>query len=160
MTWKVIENFNYKINECGDIVSLFPKSKSKQLKQFPDKDGYLKIRLWGDGKYTNFSVHRLVAKTFIDNPDNKPTVNHIDGDKTNNCTYNLEWATYKEQEAHSHSVLGKRPWNCSKVKCVETGEIYDTVSEAASAFNSYSGNISRSIKKGYKIGGYTFEKVL
>jgi hypothetical protein len=70
--------------------------------------GRLRYKLEIDGKKEQITVHRAVALTFIDNPLNKPTVNHIDGDPKN-CHYlNLEWATYSENEMHSHRVLGKK----------------------------------------------------
>jgi hypothetical protein len=56
----------------------------------------------------NSSIHRLVAKTFIPNPDNKPEVNHKDGDKFNNSVDNLEWMTRQENAIHSFRVLGRK----------------------------------------------------
>lgn len=58
-----------------------------------------------------YRVHKAVAETFIENPENKPTVNHIDGDKSNNSVQNLEWATHKEQSVHATNVLKK---NCGE----------------------------------------------
>ena len=53
--------------------------------------GYLRVRLWKDGKVEKCRINRLVAMAFIPNPDNLPEVNHKDEDKTNNCVENLEW---------------------------------------------------------------------
>ncbi len=60
------------------------------------------------------SVHRLVAKTFISNPENKPSINHIDGDGSNNCIDNLEWCTQSENLIHCYQVLKRLTAKCDK----------------------------------------------
>lgn len=75
--------------------------KGKILKQWHDKDGYCRVTLNLNGKKSNYGVHQLVARCFIHNKDNKPTVNHKDGDKENNSVENLEWFTHKEQVNHA-----------------------------------------------------------
>lgn len=62
---------------------------------------YKCVRLWINGKVISFSVHRLVAEAFIPNPENKPQVNHIDGNKFNNKLWNLEWVTQEENMRHA-----------------------------------------------------------
>lgn len=78
-------------------------SKSKILKANIDSDGYLLVSLCKNGKAEKLKMHRLVAQTFIPNPDNKPDVNHkaVDGDKTNICVFNLEWNTRAENMKHA-----------------------------------------------------------
>lgn len=70
-----------------------------------NRNGYLAIGLY-DGTYKY--IHILVAKTFIPNPENKPTVNHKDGDKLNNSIENLEWSTYQENIRHAYDVLNRK----------------------------------------------------
>lgn len=67
-----------------------------------DRDGYLKVRFSKGGKQKKFFVHRLVALTFIPNPENKPEVNHKSGIKVDNCASNLEWVTTSENQQHAH----------------------------------------------------------
>lgn len=89
--------------------SIYSNAKGKEmflLRTHTKPDGYLAVTLWDDNvrgskKRKTFLVHRLVAETFIPNPDNKPTVNHKDGIKTNNNVDNLEWATSHEQNVHA-----------------------------------------------------------
>ena len=74
-----------------------------------DKKGYYRIRLYLNGYTINtHAVHRLVAIAFIPNPENKPTVNHKKGIKTDNRASELEWATYSENNFHSYSELGRK----------------------------------------------------
>lgn len=98
----------YSIDTNGNVYS-FPKkqgkdnytSKGKFLKPQVLPSGYVRVSLSINGKSKSHLIHRLVARTFIRNHDNKPTVNHIDGDKKNNNVYNLEWATYSENHLHA-----------------------------------------------------------
>lgn len=69
--------------------------------------GYRRVTI--EGK--SYKVHRLVAETFIDNPENKPTVDHIDRDKSNNNVSNLRWATMKEQTENTSSVINRAPFS-------------------------------------------------
>ena len=75
--------------------------KSKILKQATDKDGYKRVRLYKNGKYKVYSVHRLVAQAFLDNPNNYPIINHKDEDKANNYYKNLEWCTQQYNTKYS-----------------------------------------------------------
>lgn len=70
----------------------------KIIKLLPDTDGYLQVGLYKDGKCRKHKVHRLVAECFVDNKNNKPEVNHLDENKQNNKSENLEWCTRKENE--------------------------------------------------------------
>lgn len=62
---------------------------------------YARVRLYKDGKSKDILVHRIVAETFIPNPDNKPQVNHINGNKFDNSVGNLEWCTASENQKHA-----------------------------------------------------------
>lgn len=96
---KKIEGYNdYIIYSDGRIYS---NKTNKFLKPALDKDGYLRVILSNNNISKNLSVHRLVAKNFIDNADNKAQVNHINCKKDDNRIENLEWCTNKENQIHA-----------------------------------------------------------
>lgn len=105
------------------------KLKGQVIKPVLRKDGYAVVPLGKKSPCTR--VHQIVAKTFIPNPENKPEVNHIDGKKSNNAVTNLEWCTTSENQLHSCRVLGHKPQNMKPVRCVETGEIFESAQAAA-----------------------------
>lgn len=116
--WKPVINYedSYEVSSLGKVRSIdryvpifngrrFSKGKIKDFKY--DKDGYCIVHLYKNQKCNSSYVHRLVAKAFIPNPENKPQVNHIDGIKTNNKSENLEWCTGLENSQHSWKYLNR-----------------------------------------------------
>lgn len=102
--WKPIivdgKETEYSINNIGKVQST-KQGRPKYLKPSYNIDGYQHVKLYiGDTK-KNFGIHRLVAKAFISNPENKPEVNHINGIKDFNWVGNLEWVTGKENVRHA-----------------------------------------------------------
>ena len=104
------------LNQCTDyMISSYGRVKSSKngreiiLKPSYTHDGYLKQAISINGKSYTYRIHRLVAEHFIPNPDNKKTINHIDGDKTNNKVDNLEWADLSEQMIHAYKLGLKKP---------------------------------------------------
>lgn len=90
---------------CANIIDGYDVSTLGRIKNNktnhiikPDKEekGYCRLSIKIDGKKKHYAIHRLVAIAFIPNPENKPQVDHIDCDKTNNCVSNLRWCTNKE----------------------------------------------------------------
>lgn len=142
MNWKKIDGYErYSISDTGRVRN---DETGRILTATENHRGYLEVMLSPGRKHKR--VNRLVAEAFIRNPENKPQVNHKDGDKRNNEVNNLEWATESENERHKIDVLGKKfvpsrehieatlplAWAaCSKpVICMETGTIYKSVMEA------------------------------
>lgn len=100
----------YYITDNGNVYTRLsyrnnPNGRIKKLSQGLVGHGYLKVVLRKNNKNYNKLAHRLVAEAFIPSPENKPQVNHIDGNKLNNCVENLEWNTSKENIKHRCEVL-------------------------------------------------------
>lgn len=111
---------NYEITRDGRVIS-HKKKIPRELKPYLDRDGYKRVTLTINGRTKHYSVHRLVALTYLVNEYNKPEVNHIDGNKLNNSLENLEWVTRSEntQRAYDNKqqiALGKPKLNPTLVK--------------------------------------------
>ena len=96
--WKTISDLpRYEISNLGKLRN---KNTGKILKTHISKLGYEELTITCDKEQYFRSIHRLVAKAFIENPENKPEVNHINENKLNNTAENLEWVTRKENINH------------------------------------------------------------
>lgn len=157
--WKDIVGYEglYQISSFGRVKSI-GRDKSVGAERgfynigdiylkYSERRGYNGVSLCKNGKVKPFSVHRLVAKHFLENKDNKTTVNHINGNKKDNRLENLEWATPSEQQQHAFSIglrnnsIGENS-NFSKLKeedIIEIRRLYKTgfyrMGEIAKKFN-------------------------
>ena len=140
--WRDVEGYNgvYQVSNLGRVKSFNKSKNGKILKLQKEVKGYLVIRLYrSPTDWWHAKAHRLVALTFIPNPDNKPQINHINCIKSDNRVENLEWCTNGENQKHafknglqrSNGGTPKR-----KVKCIETGEVFLTVTSAAKSIST------------------------
>jgi hypothetical protein len=116
--WRDIPGYEnkYQISNFGRVKSLPRKTKTnrvvseKILKQEVHYKGYKAIRFYSSEKKgcIKFFIHRLVAISFIPNPEKKPIVNHKDGDKANNVIHNFEWVSESENTKHYYDFIKKR----------------------------------------------------
>ena len=112
MNWKPVLNYEgiYEISENGDVKRIAQTNNQYGVGHILKHNiinGYAHVQLHKQGKAKCMRVHRLVAMSFLINGENKPHVNHIDGNKLNNHVSNLEWCTPSENEIHKHRVLNK-----------------------------------------------------
>jgi hypothetical protein len=117
--WKDVIGYegHYKVSNKGRVRSLTRyikhpihkkiRIKGKILKLENNRLGYKSIRLCKDGGSRKHFVHRLVCRAFVDNPKNKPQVNHLDANPANNCVDNLEWCTQSENIKYAYDIGNK-----------------------------------------------------
>lgn len=126
--WKDIPGYEnlYRVSSDGQVWSC---RSSKVLKLRETKAGYFRAHLSKGGCAKDLAIHRLVATAFLPNPHNLPQVNHKDENKANNRAENLEWCTLRDNINHGTCIERTHQKQRKKVECVETGEIYDSVTD-------------------------------
>lgn len=163
-SWVDIKGFEgkYQINKNGEVRSLDMKvwggkgyyiKKGRIKKQHQNKHGYWCVGLSWDNKGKNYLVHRLLAEAFIPNPENKPFIDHINGNKSDNRLENLRWATAKENANNENtklygekqSMYGKKlsleqrrkisERGKKKIVCLNTGQVFDSLNDARDFYN-------------------------
>ena len=151
--WKDIEGYEnlYQVSNLGRVKSLNYNhtGKEKIMKAKKDK-GYLRVQLYKDGKPKFYSVHRLVATSFLPNPNNLSQVNHIDEDKSNNIVDNLEWCSAKYNSNYGTRIQRIVEKNNKQVLCVETGVVYPSTMQVEREIGFLQCNISKACCGKYK----------
>lgn len=131
--WKDIDGYDgeYQVSNQGRVKSLksrFGKQPTETIMMLqPEHTGYMRVCLVKNKKPRCIPVHRLVAKTFIPNTENKPIIDHINGNRTDNRVENLRWVTHSENSQNTR--YGSARWNSVKVKD-NHGHIFDSYREA------------------------------
>ena len=160
--WKEIKGYEglYEVSNTGKVRSVLlttgrrPRELKLHMRGF-----YQFVGLYDkEGKRKQYSIHRLVAEMFISNPNNKPQVNHLDGNKLNNYVSNLEWVNNSENQKHAFKNKLQNSNHCTrKVKCIELDKTYNSIVECAYDLKIAQQNIWK-VCKGLrpKAGGYTF----
>ena len=173
--WKEIKGYEgyFEVSNLGNFRSKdrIVKYKKDGIRNYPGKplltetilEGYQRIVLMKDAIKKRYMCHRLVAETFIPNPDNKPFINHINGNRSDNRVENLEWCTQSENERHSITILGKTMKGKTfpkKIKCIETGIEYNSMNELiCKTKTGCIVGLKKAINAHRKYHGYTYEFV-
>ena len=141
------------VSNKGNVVS-YRRGSRYPLKVYHNNYGYQMVGVGYGSTRTQF-VHRLVADTWLDNPNHYRDVNHINGDKTDNRAENLEWVTHSQNIRHAYRTgLNKT----TPVRIVETGEVFESIHECAKRIGCSEAHISNCLagrRSGYR--GYHFE---
>ena len=153
----------YAITEDGKVWS-YPNIRKGFWRKIDIKwNGFQSISLVKEGVRQNYSVHKLVAQTYLPNPENKQFVRHKDFDITNNNVNNLEWISIQETpryiEYFEGDKLVKEISSSTKVKCIETGEIFKSAIAASLTFGGSEESVGLAIWNKTIANGYHWEYV-
>lgn len=162
--WKDIEGYEgkYQVSNIGEVraFNYNHTGKVKKLRQWANKGGYKRVKLYKNGKRKFYLVHRLVAEAFIPNPNGLLEVNHKNEIKDDNRASNLEWCDRKynvnygtRNMKHSKSISGANHCQARKVMLINTGETFNTVTEAGRKYGVYYGSIVRCCRGRLKSAG-------
>ena len=170
--WKDIPGYEgyYQVSNYGSFRSLnrIIKYKNNGLRIYPGKillteptkDNYRRIVLMKEGVKIRYMCHRLVALAFIPNPENKPNINHIDGNKSNNIVSNLEWCTPSENSLHAFKTgLSKKHYINStniRLKCLENNATYISIKQASKKLHIDYSYLQRCVHSNKKCKGFHF----
>lgn len=152
--WRAIEGFeNYEVSNLGRI------RRIEYVKQREDFNGYPIVSLYKDGKGKTLKVHRLVAKAFIENPNNLPQVNHIDEVKTHNNVTNLEWCSQQYNNSWGTRLDRIAAKHCKPIQQLSINgtliEEFDSTYDAQAKLGIHNSNICACLKGRRKVaGGY------
>lgn len=155
--WKTYIS-NYEISNTGQLRN---SKTGRILKPKVSNKGYVKYGISISGKYKDVFAHRAVAETFVPNPDNKPQVNHKDGNKKNNDYTNLEWSTGSENIVHAfdNNLMNSNHSKKAVIQLTKNGEevrTYDSITLAAQSVGGSPTHINsccrgrRNTHKGYR----------
>jgi hypothetical protein len=171
--WKPIDGYDglYEVSSSGSVRSLDRAIKRKDgvvvsikgrtLAQRLTKDGYLQVQLSIKNKAWTPKIHRLVAETFIPNPDGLPEVNHKNEDKTDNSVINLEWCTHRYNSGYGTRGERIARKNSKQLIALSPSKdrelVFSSMSEAAKYFGVSGETVRQSLKYGWKCRGYTLK---
>lgn len=153
--WKPIEGYEglYEVSNLGRVKSLNYKhtGQEKIMKTLLKRTGYCRASLRKDNISKDWSVHRLVANAFIENPENLPEVNHKDENPSNNCVENLEWCDHKYNVNYGTAIKRRAEKLSTPIKCLdlETNKTtyFSSINEAGKVLGVYPTPIYKSIYK-------------
>lgn len=141
---------NYLVSNFGKVYNI---KRNIIMKTRYDRQGYEVLVIQAKGKPINVSVHRLVAKAFLENPLNLPQVNHRDGNKANNIVWNLEWVTASYNNQHAFDLDLRKSGELhhkAKLTCADVKDIRHLLSQGVS---------HRAIEKYFPVGRSTISKI-
>ena len=179
--WKDIKDFEgiYQVSNMGRVKSLArvilrnngikQTFKERIIRQGTNHQGYYMADLWKNGSRRTYPIHRLVATAFLDNPENKPCVDHINTDHTDNRVENLRWCTYKENsnnpltikhisKPRNWKIKGIEHWKSKPVvQLTKRGELLKIYPNAYSTNTRHVGVCCKGERK--TAGGYKWQYV-